>query len=108
MQAVDVIENNSDDFYDHMDKYPHCVPKIYLEGYGEDYFPQFGFTWHDDKVVMVRDPFIVEYSRSNHMELLAENEDGDIVWLDGRTAPYSNCWGGKYLNEDRQPMIIAL
>lgn len=101
MQAVDINENKSDDFYDYMDKYPYSVPKIYLEGDCEDYFPQYCFNWFDDKVVMVRDSFIVEYSRSNYMELLAEDENGDVVWMDGRTAPYSNCWGGKYLNEDR-------
>ena len=101
MQSVDINENKSDDFYGHMDEYPYSVPKIYLEGDGEAYFPQFCFDWHDDKVIMVRGNFIVKYNRYNYMELLAEDENGDVVWMDGRTAPYSNCWGGKYLNEDR-------
>ena len=101
MQAVDVNENKSDDFYDHMDEYPYRVPKIYLEGYCDTYFPQMCFDWSDDTTVMVRDDFIVEYTKSYYAELLAENENGDIVWMDGRTAPYSNCWGGKYLDEVR-------
>ena len=101
MQAVDINENKSDNFYDHMDEYPYNVPKIYLEGHCEDYFPQCCFSWSDDQVVMARDNFVVEYNRYNYAELLAEDENGNIVWLDGRSAPYSDCWGGKYLNEDR-------
>ena len=95
MQAVDVNENRSDDFYDNMDKYPYRVPKILLEGYCENYSPQYCFDWSDDTVVEVRDNFIVEHTKPYHAELLAENEDGDIVWLDGRSAPYEGCWGRK-------------
>ena len=101
MEAVDFNENKSDDFYEYMDEYPCPVPKVFLEGYGETYFPQMCFDWSDDTIVMVRDDFIVEYTKSHHAELLAENEDGDIVWMDGRTAPYANCWNGKYLDEVR-------
>ena len=81
--------------------YPYKIPKVYLEGYGESYFPQWCFGWDDDSVIAVRDKLLVRYTRSSFTELLAKNESGEIVWMDGRTAPYSNCWEGEYLNENR-------
>lgn len=81
--------------------YPNEVPKVYLEGHGEEYFPQYCFDWNDDSVVLVRDKHVLKYTRSSFVELLAKNEAGEIVWMDGRTAPYSGCWDGEYLNEDR-------
>ena len=81
--------------------YPHKVPKVYLEGHGEAYFPQYCFDWDDDSVVLVRDKHVLKYTRSSFVELLAKNEEGEIVWMDGRRAPYSNCWDGEYLNEYR-------
>lgn len=81
--------------------YPHKTPKVYVEGYGESYFPQWCFDWADDSVIMVRDKRLVKYTYSRFVELLAKNEGGEIVWMDGRTAPYSNCWEGEYLNEYR-------
>ena len=81
--------------------YPHQVPKVFLEGYGEAYFPQYCFDWDDDSVVVVRDKRVMKYTRSTFVELLAKNEEGEIVWMDGRCAPYSNCWKGEYLNEER-------
>lgn len=98
MQSIGTDENKSNDF---MGEYPYKIPLIYLEGVGESYFPQYCFDWSDDKTIMVRDNLVVEYVRSNYLELLAEDEKGNVVWLDGRTAPYSNCWGGKYLGGDR-------
>lgn len=90
----------NDDYFD-IDKYPFAVPQVYLEGHGEEYFPQMLFSWFDDSVVAVRNGHIVEYTKSNYAEILAEDENGDIVWMDGRTAPYEGCWGGKYLDEHR-------
>ena len=81
--------------------YPHQVPKVYLEGLGEVYCPQNCFDWDDDSVIVVRDRYVVKYTRSSFVELLAKNEAGEIVWMDGRRAPYSDCWDGEYLNEYR-------
>ena len=81
--------------------YPFTMPKVYLDGVGESYFPQWCFNWDDDSVVVVRDKQVVKYTRSTFLELLAKNEEGEIVWMDGRRAPYSTCWGGEYLDEDR-------
>lgn len=81
--------------------YPNEIPKVYLEGYGESYFPQWCFNWDDDSVIVARDKYVVKYTRSRFIELLAKNEAEEIVWMDGRRAPYSNCWNGEYLNEDR-------
>lgn len=81
--------------------YPYKVPKVYLEGVGECYYPQMCFDWDDDSVVVIRDKRIVKYTSSFFVELLAKNEEGEVVWMDGRTAPYSGCWGGEYLDEER-------
>ncbi len=82
--------------------YPYNVPKIYLEGVGESYMPQWCFNWDDDSVVVVRDKHVVKYTKSAYLELLAKNEAGEIVWMDGRSAPYSTRWAGEYLGEDRE------
>ena len=81
--------------------YPHPMPKVYLEGWGEVYNRQYCFNWDDDSVVVVRDKRVMKYTRSTFVELLAKNEEGEIVWMDGRCAPYSDCWEGEYLNEER-------
>ena len=82
-------------------QYPFEEPTVYLDGAGEEYYPQIDFTWADDSVTLARKDRVLVYTQSYFTELLAENEEGDIVWIDGRTAPYSNYWGGKYLNETR-------
>lgn len=81
--------------------YPHKMPKVYLEGWGEVYNRQYCFNWDDDSVIVVRDKRVLKYTHSTFIELLAKNEDGEIVWMDGRCAPYSDCWEGEYLNEER-------
>ena len=81
--------------------YPHKIPEGFLEGWGEVYNRQYCFDWDDDSVVVVRDKRVMKYTRSTFVELLAKNEEGEIVWMDGRCAPYSDCWKGEYLNEER-------
>lgn len=96
----EVEENVGNDFMED-EGYPFAIPKVYLEGCGEQYYPQIVFDWDDDSVVLVRDKSVLRYTRSSFVELLAKDEEGNIVWMDGRNAPYSNCWGGKYLDEER-------
>ena len=96
----EIEENVGNDFMED-EGYPFAIPKVYLEGCGEQYYPQLVFDWDDNSVVLVRDKHVLRYTRSNFVELLAKDEEGNIVWMDGRTAPYSDCWGGKYLDEER-------
>ena len=93
--------NLEDDYMDDYDSYPFEEPKVYLDGTCEMYHPQYSFSWGDDSVVLVRDTTVVEYTKSCFTELLAEDKDGNIIWVDGRRAPYSNCWDGEYLGETR-------
>ena len=79
--------------------YTHTIPKVFLEGYGES--SRYCCAWDDDSVVLVRDKHMVKYTRSSFVELLAKDEIGNVVWMDGRTAPYSSCWKGEYLGEYR-------
>ncbi len=92
-------ENNDLDNFDF--GYPYEVPKVYLDGCGEAYSPQYQFSWDDDSVVVIRNKRVVKYTRSSFAELLAKNESGEIVWIDGRRAPYSDCWKGEYLDDTR-------
>lgn len=81
--------------------YPFSVPKIYLEGSCETYYPQIAFDWSDDTVVVAHNDFLVKCTKHCYCELLAEDEKGNVGWVDGRTAPYEGCWNGRYLNEVR-------
>jgi hypothetical protein len=81
--------------------YPFREPKVFLDGCAETYFPQYCFDWENDSVVFVREKQVMEYTRSHFWELLARDEVGNIVWVDGRYAPYSGCWDGEYLDEIR-------
>lgn len=94
-------KNLNDDYEDIYNSYPFKEPKVYLDGTCEDYFPQIPFSWGDDSVVLVRDKRVIEYTRSSFTELLAKDKDGNMIWVDGRTAPYEGCWDGEYLNETR-------
>ena len=93
--------NLKDDYMDDYTSYPFNEPKVYLDGACETYHPQLSFSWSDDSVVLVRDTSVVEYTKSSFTELLAKDKDGNIIWVDGRRAPYSNCWNGEYLGETR-------
>ena len=81
--------------------YPFDIPKVYLEGACETYYPQIAFAWSDDSIIVVRDKVLTQYTKHSYAELLAEDEDGNVIWVDGRTAPYIGCWKGKYLDEVR-------
>ena len=92
------LNNGYDEFFEN---YPFEEPKVYLDGTCETYHPQHSFSWGDDSVVLVRDTTVVEYTKSSFTELLAKDKDGNIIWVDGRRAPYSNCWDGEYLGDTR-------
>ena len=95
-----VEEEKQEDNYGY-EEYPFEKPTVYLHGAVETYYPQTIFSWSDDSVLVVRENRVVKYTRSTFTELLAKDEKGDIVWMDGRCAPYSNCWKGEYLDEYR-------
>ena len=101
MKAEKNIINPEDDYMDDYESYPFEEPKVYLDGTRETYYPQYSFSWGDDSVVLVRDTTVIEYTKSSFTELLAKDKDGNIIWVDGRSAPYSDCWDGEYLDETR-------
>ena len=71
---VDEYHNEMTD----LEEYPRDVPKVYIDARREDYYPQVLFSWGDDSVAIVRDTSIVEYTKTAHFELLAEDEKGNI------------------------------
>ncbi len=89
-------------------KYPFSIPKIYLKGFKEDYYPQVLFSWCTDSVIVTNDKILTRYTTSDYFELLAEDENGKTMWVDGRTAPYEGCWKGKYLGEHRRAQEIVV
>ena len=66
-----VEENVGNDFMED-EGYPYAIPKVYLEGYTEQYYPQVVFDWSNDSVVLVRDKRVLRYTRSSFVELLAK------------------------------------
>ena len=72
-KTISVSDEDFDSMFD--EGYPHIMPKVYLEGHGEAYFPQYCFDWDDDSVVLVRDKHVLKYTRSSFVELLAKNEE---------------------------------
>lgn len=101
MKAENNNKNKNDDYMYDYASYPFDEPKVYLDATCEDYYPQVLFSWSDDSVVLVRGANVIEYTKSNFAELLAKDKEGNIIWVDGRTAPYEDCWDGEYLNETR-------
>ena len=97
------IRNEPENFeYDDIYDYPFKIPKIKLNGFVVEYYPQIDFSWSEDKVILTYDNHVRELVERRYVEILSEDETGDIVWMDGRTAPYSGCWDGKYLDEKRE------
>ena len=82
-------------------EYPFYVPDVYLEGYGESYHLQYRFDRTDDSVILVREKSMTEYTRSDFLELLAKDKEGNLIWMDKRKAPYPSCWDGEYLDDMR-------
>lgn len=78
-------------------EYPLPIPKVYVEAYGEDYYPKTLVRGYKDSAVIVRDESVMEYAKTVHYEFLAEDETGNIIWVDGRTLPDERCWEGKDL-----------
>ena len=60
--------------------YPFSVPKIYIEGSCETYYPQIAFDWSDDTVVVAREDFLIKYTKRCYCELLAEDENGNVIY----------------------------
>ncbi len=89
-------------------KYPYRVPEVYIEGVGETYYPQIMFDWDESSIIVVNDKLLTKYTKSSYAELLAEDEKGEVIWVDGRNAPYEGCWGGKYLGEARGAQTINI
>lgn len=81
--------------------YPFKIPKVFLEGTREIYYPQTVFDWYDESVIAVRNNILTKYTKHGYCELLAKDENGNIIWVDGRTAPYEGCWKGTYLDDVR-------
>ena len=52
--------------------YPFQIPKVFLDGASESYYPQMNFSRSDDAVVMLREHSLVTYTRSAFAELLVE------------------------------------
>ena len=106
LMKVDESNNDPQDEQDILmndyGSYPFKVPTVYLDGCADVYFPQSNFSWYNDSVVLVRDKSVVAYTQSDFTELLAKDKDGNLIWVDGRSAPYEGCWDGEYLGETRE------
>ncbi len=102
MQVADDNEDVVTDSYDCLIGYPYHVPRVFIEGHGTFYCPQCPINQSKDLVIMARDEFVVEYTKTTYFEQLAEDEHGNIFWLDGRNEMDEDLWGGKFLHEIRE------
>lgn len=93
-------EDTTNKNYDY-ERYPFTYPDVLLDGICESYYPQVDFSWGQDSVVVMRDGEIDVFSKTDFTEMHAIDESGKECWMDGRSAPYDSCWGGKYLPERR-------
>ena len=88
--------------------YPFTIPKIFIEGTREIYYPQTAFAWYDDSIIATSNNVLTKYTKHGYCELLAKDENGNIIWVDGRTAPYEGCWKGTYLDETRGVLELEI
>ena len=94
--------------YDEDYEYPLPIPKVFIEAYGEDYNPRALVAGYKDSAVIVRDKSIMEYTKTVHYEFLAEDETGNIIWVDGRTSPEERCWKGKDFYGHRRVQMYSV
>jgi hypothetical protein len=82
-------------------EYPFEEPTVFLNGHGEDWSPQDGYSWSDDSVILARKERVLVYTESNFTELLTINAAGDVVWLNSREDPFLSYSGGEPIVEPR-------
>ena len=88
-----------DDFAGMLEEgYPHRLPKVYLEGWKNPYED---LDAGEDAVIVVRDKHIVKYTKLEHVELLAETEAGELIWVDGRVDYHEDGFKGHILDDIR-------
>lgn len=91
--------------------YPFKAPdEVYLEGYGEEYYPQCLFSWIEDGITFKRGNRVFKYTRENCSEIKAL-VNGKEVWIKGDNAPYENSeyWqevNGHYIRDENDELIF--
>lgn len=71
--------------------YPFSTPKVYLDGAQNVCLPEVPSSWYDDSVIVVNDDILTKYTNFIHFEVLIEDEEGNDVWMDGRTVSFEEC-----------------
>ena len=66
-----------------LEEYPFDIPKVYLTAHAKDYDEPDYTGWGEDSVVIVRDQYIVEYSRTSMYYPLGETRNGNVLWSRG-------------------------
>lgn len=87
--------------------YPFEEPTVYLDCNGEDYYSQPNFSWSDDSIVLARKDRVLFYTQSHFSELLVSDDDGNIVWVDGRSEPSASRWNGAYPGVTRSAVTYS-
>lgn len=65
--------------------YPFGLPKVYLDGRTEIYFPQNVFDWSDDSVVLVRDKRVIMYTSRRLQSCLQKMKRAILFgWMEER------------------------
>jgi len=81
-----VVDSNN------LDDYPFDVPKVILEGYCDDFLQNYLHNRYFEAICEIRGNIVTKYTKQRFLEILAEDEDGNMVWMDVMIAPDSNQW----------------
>ena len=74
------------------------VPEISYERGFEEYYPQWGFTWGEEKVEMKHEKTTTVFITQRYFILEALMPNLEKIWIDGQCAPYEDCFTGHYLD----------
>ncbi len=72
--------------------FPNAIPTIYLEGSGEILCSQPCGSYSDDIVMVVGGKSVIEYCKSDFVEFLSKDKNGNTVWIDGRKTHCHDDW----------------
>ena len=85
-----------------MEEKGRSIPKVFLYGGAEVHNREYDLNWDDDSVIISKDKYVVKYTRSNFLEILAKNESGDNVWMDCRNESFTGHCDIENLRERRK------
>lgn len=73
-------------------EYPFSIPKVYLDATSVTDYSSLVSSCFDDSIIEVTDEFLTRYTNKIYYEALVEDDNGNEIWVDGRTLHSENSW----------------